>query len=869
VENIVGSDPSANPIRGRTNPHPAASAWVKHSGALAAWTMKHLVNRADAYGSYIASEKRTDPDRTALTIKGELTLAVLKRHFTGASTGDLVGLHSTVRDEATGPAELGACWSRWLAVDIDRHYEATDPGATLEAAVGWHDVAESLGFRPLILDSNGRGGYHLVLLFDGPVDTSKVHAFGKWLARDWKDQGLDREPEIFPKQAEIAPGGFGNWLRLPGRHHTRDHFTRVWNGSVWLDGTAAVKRILRASGVFSEAIPAEALAPPTGPRKPKGKVEAKDYEKDAQLAAEALDYLDPSMPYPEWLRVGMSLTPLGRDGLNLWDRWSSSSDKYQDGLCDRKWRSFARSGLTLGTLFHEAKAKGFEFPKDRKTSTNGRHVGNGKPPAVPPQPPRQSEPAIAPEPGRRPNEANDDPHRLARIFLQERCSHPERSTLVFHKGEFHRWDGAYEVLSEKDVRAELAKTVKGEFDRINVREIETREPGKPPPKAARVTSALINNVTLALSGYSLLGARVEPPAWLDEAPNWPARQILPARNGLLHLPSFVEGKRALMPPTPLFFCPYNIGYDFDPKAATPAVWLDFLRKLWEDDSESVATLQDWFGYHLTPDVSHQKIGTIIGPKRSGKGTIVRILTSMIGQANACNPTLSSLGTQFGNAVLIGKLAAMVTDARISGRSDIAQIVENLLSISGEDGKTIQRKHLPDWTGKLMTKFTIISNETPRLADSSGALSGRMVILKLTKSFYGQEDRRLFDKLIPELPGILLWAIEGWKRLNERGHFVQPQSGVPLVEEMEELSSPIGTFVRDCCQVGSGREIETGKLFSAWKEWCQKMNREHAGDQQSFGRNLRTVLPTLETKPAKRGGEYYRIFQGIELNPPAF
>jgi putative DNA primase/helicase len=268
-------------------------------------------------------------------------------------------------------------------------------------------------------------------------------------------------------------------------------------------------------------------------------------------------------------------------------------------------------------------------------------------------------------------------------------------------------------------------------------------------------------------------------------------------------------------------------------------------------------------------VSQQKIGTFIGPRRCGKGTIVRVLTALIGEANVCNPTLSGLGTQFGQAILIGKLAAIITDARITGRADIAQVVETLLSISGEDNKTIQRKHLPDWSGKLMTKFSIISNETPRLADSSGALAGRMIMFRLTESFFGREDKDLFKKLLPELPGILLWAIRGWKRLDDRGYFIQPGSGRALVEEMEELSSPIGQFVKECMDQGPGLEVETDKAFEAWKEYCKKINREQVGDSPSFGRNLRTVLPNLTTRACKQGGRYWRVFEGIDLKPPQF
>src|SRR4051812_14472128 len=113
----------------------------------------------------------------------------------------------------------------------------------------------------------------------------------------------------------------------------------------------------------------------------------------------------------------------------------------------------------------------------------------------------------------------------------------------------------------------------------------------------------------------------------------------------------------------------------------------------------------------------------------------------------------------------------------------------------------------------MAKFTVISNETPRLSDASGALAGRMIMFRLTRSFYGREDTSLFRDLVPELPGILLWAIQGWKRLNERGHFIQPESGQALVEEMEELSSPVGRFVKECCHVGPGYQVATTNLFA--------------------------------------------------------
>jgi hypothetical protein len=75
------------------------AAWAKHARDLASWAFRYLVNRGDAYGRYIAVEDRRDPDLTAFTEKAKLTLAILQRHFEGKSTGDLIGLHATFRDE--------------------------------------------------------------------------------------------------------------------------------------------------------------------------------------------------------------------------------------------------------------------------------------------------------------------------------------------------------------------------------------------------------------------------------------------------------------------------------------------------------------------------------------------------------------------------------------------------------------------------------------------------------------------------------------------------------------------------------------------------------------------------------------------------
>src|SRR5262249_35853944 len=151
---------------------------------------------------------------------------------------------------------------------------------------------------------------------------------------------------------------------------------------------------------------------------------------------------------------------------------------------------------------------------------------------------------------------------------------------------------------------------------------------------------------------------------------------------------------------PRFFSPNCLEFDFNPHAPAPTAWLSFLAALWPDDSQSIATLQEWAGHLLTPDTRQQKILLLVGPKRSGKGTIARVIRALVGQENVAGPTLSSLSTQFGLWPLLGKTVAMIQDARLSGRSDTAAIAERLLSVSGEDAVTIDRKNLSPVTAKL-------------------------------------------------------------------------------------------------------------------------------------------------------------------------
>jgi hypothetical protein len=225
-----------------------AREWHDRAPALADWVLAHMVNRTDVWGRYV--KRRTEGDDTGTGVitapfrdeRGKVFLDAesLRKHFRVKSGVGVLGLHSASADQT----------SRWLAIDIDLH-DPQELSVTVEgnfaAARFWHQRLTDLGFDPLLMDSNGAGGFHILVLFDSPMGTESVHAFGKQLVSDFLKRGLDAAPEIFPGSPEWDH--YGDWLRLPGRHHTRAHYTRVWNDEPfaeqpWLEGHDAIDRIL-------------------------------------------------------------------------------------------------------------------------------------------------------------------------------------------------------------------------------------------------------------------------------------------------------------------------------------------------------------------------------------------------------------------------------------------------------------------------------------------------------------------------------------------------------------------------------------------------------------------------------------------------
>jgi len=369
--------------------------WTSHVDALADWAWS-IAGRRDAFGRYIPPERRKPKGRAAYTEKAGLSLAVLKAHFLGECVVGVYLLHPD-----------GTC--RMGVVDIDRHDDRGSREANERAAIALHDRALGMGLSPILEDSDGKGSFKLWIAFGEPVPAGSIRRLLRSLVRDWKATGLASEPEIFPKQDALAPGGLGNFVRLPGRHHSREHWSRIWGGNRWLEGGEAARRLLATPGSKADAIPAEFRS--GSATRPAIAATATTQAAGASaglvgMLRSAIGSLPAGYPgnYEECIKAGMSLRGLGDVGLELWEAICRRCPRHREGFCREKWGTFdPGGGLSYRSILREARRNGWKHERRSKAPVGvAVHAKPTKLPASPIAPevdPAASPPGRAEDPG--------------------------------------------------------------------------------------------------------------------------------------------------------------------------------------------------------------------------------------------------------------------------------------------------------------------------------------------------------------------------------------------------------------------------------------------------------------------------------------
>jgi putative DNA primase/helicase len=280
---------------------------------------------------------------------------------------------------------------------------------------------------------------------------------------------------------------------------------------------------------------------------------------------------------------------------------------------------------------------------------------------------------------------------------------------------------------------------------------------------------------------------------------------------------------------------------YDAAAECP-LWNACMRD-WLPDAPTRDYVQETAGVTVSGIVPEEFFNFLFGDGDNGKSTFMYVLEKLAGsywhktQAETLMTTRDKRKAGAPSPELLAlKGARLVTAHEVDSKQHLnAALIKDL---TGRDSITA-RGVFEKYETTFEPQFTLwmIGNSRPQIHDTSGGMWRRVRLIGFTQTFPADKrDPQLRRKLLAELPGILNWALEGLRRVNERGLLVPDAVKVATAQYQAEQDTVSG-FVNDCCVTFPQSNVSKAELWTAWCEWC-RANGEREGAQRALGTELK-------------------------------
>ena len=141
-----------------------------------------------------------------------------------------------------------------------------------------------------------------------------------------------------------------------------------------------------------------------------------------------------------------------------------------------------------------------------------------------------------------------------------------------------------------------------------------------------------------------------------------------------------------------------------------------------------------------------------------------------------------------------------------------------------------------------------TNHKPRIRGTDTGIWRRIRLVPFTQAIPEEkQDKRLPEKLLAELPGILNWALEGCRQWVEASK--SSRSGLPECEAVRTATQEYRTeqdrltvFLDDCTYPSAGQTLQAAVFYRIYRAWAQDNGEVpceqpalRAGDEKSISR----------------------------------
>lgn len=310
-----------------------------------------------------------------------------------------------------------------------------------------------------------------------------------------------------------------------------------------------------------------------------------------------------------------------------------------------------------------------------------------------------------------------------------------------------------------------------------------------------------------------------------------------------------------------WFCFHSLPMEYREDAEC-SEFLKFLDSIWDGDAELIESLRLWMGYCLLTSCAMEKFAVFKGASRAGKSTLAAIIESIVGRGNTASTSLSLIGSDFGMENLMGRKLCVFQDAERASLDRMGVATERIKSLASNDPVGINRKGQSVVFQRLGVKIAFVCNKLPNFLNDENALTNRMIVFPFSKSFVGNEDTGLKERLMNETQGIFNWALVGARRLLRGEKLFTAEKGRQAIREITEQLDSVQGYVSECIEVTNMDHsfVTVDELWNSYKEWCKDSGR-HSKHKQRFYQEV-SSHPILRERSARRNNR--RGFIGIRV-----
>ena len=320
----------------------------------------------------------------------------------------------------------------------------------------------------------------------------------------------------------------------------------------------------------------------------------------------------------------------------------------------------------------------------------------------------------------------------------------------------------------------------------------------------------------------------------------------------------------LIPHDRQHFFSMMLPFKYDPAAICPQ-WLAFLDRIFRSNPEKekiIGFIQRAIGYTLTGDTSERAIFLMHGLGANGKTVFIRVLEALFGDygasvSSSCFTTAMATNVRNDLARLTGKRFVWASE----NSSETVLDEEMIKRASGGDTVVCRFLFKEEFSYRPNFKIWWIFNHKPKIKDATDSLWDRFHLIPCEERIPVEEqDKKITDRLISEIPGIFNWAIAGLKEYQQIG-LASPAAVKEATKEYRVSEDFIADFLDEFFEVITQEEIDKSvfnedtrlpfkTIWNLWVEYTKQNNFKKTPSKQFLGRRLEERFKKYHTAAEK-------------------